>query len=274
MTLDEKVNKMTKNMKKYDKAIFLTDEHIPYEDKQMVNIAEQYLAENDVKTRIHGGDLWDNPGMSSFDPDPRHYRETQDEIDQAVQYLNKLYKASPDTNVIIIPGNHDLSRLERTKELKPYGLKYLRSLDYANLLLESSRYQDLEIGNVKFKKDYTLANQALFFHGDSRMDKRIRGGVTGPRRTAEEHPFHGDLISGHKHQIIKAASRWRDRKFYSVGAMLDIDKVNYKTAHQYENGLLVVDYNSKARPRPIMKYQNVKLQDDGTMIIDGKEYKG
>jgi hypothetical protein len=255
-------------------AVFLTDEHIPYIDKGMVKVAEQYLQETQPRYRIHGGDLFDNPGMSIFDPDPNHKRDTQDEIDETVQYLNRLHEASPKTEVIILAGNHDVARLERLKSTRGMGLKNLRNLSYQQLIKESSEYQGLPIGQVTFSDKWLLGPDMTFVHGDPRMDPKIKGGVTGARRTAEMNGYSTKhVVMGHKHKMETGASPWSGRKTHVVGAMMNLNHKNYAHYSDYENGLLVVHYNPKVRPEPTYHIQNAVKQGNGDILIDGKIYK-
>lgn len=277
-SLDQLVNneyrRMASTRKNHLTALFLTDEHIPYQSEEMVRVAEQYLKDEKPRYRIHGGDLFDNPGMSIFDPDPNHKRDTQEEIDLTVQYLNRLYKASPDTEVIILAGNHDVARLERLKSTRAFGLKNLRALGYPELIKESAAYQELDIGKTTFAYEWQLGPGVLFVHGDNRMDPRIKGGQTGPRRTAETHPFPGDIVMGHRHKSQTATGPWGNRKVYLVGAMMDTDHVTYMHHSDYENGLLVVKYNPKVRPSPTYHIQNIVAEPNGDVLIDGKIYNG
>jgi hypothetical protein len=257
----------------YDAALVTTDEHIPYMNPVMERIAIGYLERRKPEKHILLGDLFDNPGMSSFDPDPNHNRDTQTEIDWAVQYLNRLHAASPDTKRVLLFGNHDWGRLERTRSATPYGLKNLRNLELSSLIRESSQHQGLPIGDVEFLKEYILAGQVLFVHGDPRLDARIKGGVTGLRRTAEEHPWNGEIVIGHGHQAKESRSRFRNRSAYMVGAMLDPKEVHYNAHSQYENGLMVVHYKPNVRPRPEVHIANYRLSN-GKIVIDGVVFDG
>lgn len=270
MSLEGKVNTMYES---YKNVLVTTDQHIPYMHPAMERIERQYLERVNPDKHVILGDLFDNPGMSSFNPDPAENREAQVEIDWAVQYLNRLYEASPDTKRVVLFGNHDYARLERTKSVMPYAFKSLRSLELAELIRESSRHQDLPIGDVEFTKDYVLGNQVYFTHGDPRMDARIKGGVTGLRRTAEEHPWNGEIVYGHGHQVKEARSRFRNRSAYMVGAMLDPKQVHYNAYSQYENGLMVIHYKPNMRPKPEVHIQNHRMVND-KMVIDGVVYDG
>lgn len=288
MTLDElterEYTRMTDTRESYKTAIVLADEHIPFMNYDLKNAVVDVLEEEQPDYRIHLGDLIDNPAMSDFDQDPHYNRTTQDEIDEAVRYLNELYEASPDTKTVVLPGNHDVARLERVKSLSTKGLKDLRALSYQNLIKESARAQDLEIGDVEFVNERYDAHYVLggdkgiyFTHGDPRMNSNILGGKTGFRRTAESHPFPGDVVYGHQHQAKEAKNRkkfegYGDRSVYVVAAMMDTDDKHYVTNSDYENGFMFVHYNPMVRPAPAKHFQNIRLASNGSFVLNGKEY--
>lgn len=259
---------------KYETAVFLTDEHIPYVSESVVSIVEQYLKDAKPKYRVHGGDLFDNPGMSTFEKDPNHRMDSQEEIDRAVQYLNRLHVASPKTRTIILPGNHDVGRLERLKSIQGMALKNLRALDYKQLILESSKTQGLPIGEVEFKDRWTLGPGMLFVHGDPRMTPEIVSGVNGPKRTADTHPFDGHVMYGHSHQCQSVSSKWGSRRVFMVPALMDLSHKGYVHQSEYQNGFAVIHYAPQVRPRPIYHVQNVVVEANGSVIVDGKEYRG
>ncbi len=263
---------LEKLISNYDTAVFFTDEHIPYINEDMVSIVEQYLSDAKPKYRVHGGDLFDNPGMSNFDADANHKRDTQEEIDMSVKYLNQLHLASPDTKTVIIYGNHDYGRLERSKRIKAYGYQNLRTLDLEHMIRESSEHQNLEIGDVKFVKKWTLAKSVVFFHGDPNMEPQMKGGLAGPRRTAELYPGEEHLILGHKHRKYVGRDQWKDREVHHVAGMLDVKHQSYPHMAQYENGFAVIHYNSNVRPKPEVHIQNIIVRNK-TACVDGKIYK-
>lgn len=275
MALEEVIKRNMKTTRpSYQTALVVTDEHIPYVSEPVVRIAEQYLKDTKPEYRIHLGDIIDNPGMSEFDPDPNHRRDSQEEIDLAVQYLNRLHKASPQTKVVLIPGNHDVGRLERLKSTKGMGLKNLRSLDFYRLIKESSEHQGLPIGELKFVNEFELGPGMVFVHGDGRMTPQILGGINGPKRTADSSGYAGKhVVHGHAHQVRTETSKWGDRFVYQVGAAMDLSHKSYTHFSQYQNGLAVVHYNPQVRPKPLYHVQNVLIQG-GVGILDGKEYRG
>lgn len=264
----------------YETAVFLTDQHIPFQNKEVHEISLDYVRDTQPKYIIFGGDIIDNPGMSVFDPDPNYKRNTQEEIDEAVEYIQRYKDASPDSNIVILPGNHDVARLERTKSLNTLGMKSLRANNWSNLIKESANHHGYDFGDIniidkQYWAQFTLAgdNGILFCHGDPRMDSRIFGGKTGFRRTAQEHPFNGDVMYGHQHQTKMARSTHRGRSVHVVAGMLDPEKAWYNHQTKYDIGFAVIHYNPQVRPKPVVHVQNLTMAPNNTMLIDGKEYR-
>lgn len=255
-------------VEQYETALVLSDEHQLYINEKMVKIAEKYLKVKKPKYRVHLGDLFDNPAMSVFDPDPGYHRDTQEEIDAVVEYLHKLHLASPETKTIIIFGNHDYGRLERQRRMNAYGIGSLRALELPKLIKESSIEQEMPIGEVEYHKEWRLANAITFVHGDPRIDPRIKGGMTGARRTAELFPNDDYIIMGHRHRKFVGRDMWKDREVHHIAAMLDPTLAKYAHHSKYENGFCVIHYNPQVRPKPWVHIQNETLQN-GRMFIDG-----
>jgi metallophosphoesterase superfamily enzyme len=274
MGLEDKLTgtDMTKN-RNYKTAVVLADEHIPFMKQEMMNIARAYVADKKPEYRIHLGDIFDNPGCSDFDKDPKYKRDTQEEIDLAVQYLAEMHKASPKTKTILIAGNHDQGRISRAKGTYAFGLGSLRSLDMNQLILESAEQQGLEIGSIQFVRDFVLGPKSggvYFTHGDPRMNKGIQGSA---QLTATRHPHEGHIVIGHKHRAEEARDKFRARSCYVVAALLDPDHVQYVPNTQYENGMMVVHYNLNEK-KPVFHINNHVMQPNNSILIDGKIYKG
>lgn len=257
----------------YETAVVLADEHIPFMKQEVANIAKKYIADTQPEYRIHLGDLFDNPGCSDFDKDPHYKRDTQEEIDEVVQYLSDLHKLSPKTKTIILAGNHDQGRINRAKSANALGLGSLRSLDMHKLIKESAAEQGLEIGKVEFRNDYILGPKRggmYFTHGDPRMNKGVQSSA---QLTATRHPHEGHIVIGHKHRAEEARDKFRARSCYVVAALLDPEKVQYVPHTQYENGMMVIHFDDSPKD-PVFHVNNLVLQPDNTMVIDGKLYQG
>lgn len=279
MTLDRLVQQEIKKVtttrpSKYVEALYTTDHHYPFESPEMRRVELAILSEEKPKYHVLGGDWIDASGLSSFQPKADYIRKTQDEIDGFTQRLAEMHAVSPNTKRILIYGNHDLARLERAKEETPFGLAGVRALTFPALFKESAEHQGLELGDVEFHKEWYLGPGLKFVHGDSRMDPRLKGGVTGIRRTVSEYPGDYHLIIGHGHRKQLGRHPWMDREVHMVGAMMDVDQVCYTTHSQYENGLAWIKYSPNSRPNPVYIIENKKLADNGDVVINGAVYNG
>jgi len=201
--------------------------------------------------------------------------DTREEIDYAVEWLAKVVKNSPKTELVFQPGNHDEVRMERLKSENSGALKNLRGMDFYSQLRMSVE----EHGGIPNKltyggKVYELGPGMVFVHGDPRMTPEILGGVNGAKRTADSSAFPGkDIVYGHEHTPGMASSKWGDRMVYKVGCMMDLSVKHYTQFNQYKNGFLVVKYNPNVRPKPTYHVQNVVIHGN-TAIIDGQEFSG
>jgi hypothetical protein len=275
MGLEDKLTgtRMTKQTRpSYETTVALYDQHIPYVSETATKIATQYISDVKPRRLVLGGDLIDNPGMSMFPQNADHKMDTREEIDYAVQWLKGLLAKSPNTEVVVLAGNHDVARFERLKSDESRALKNLRGMDFMSQLKASMIEQEFPNKVVYAGNKYELGPGMMFVHGDGRMTPEILGGVNGAKRTADSSAFPGQhIVYGHEHTIGQASSKWGDRSVYKVGAMMDLDVKLYTHFSQYQNGFLVVHYAPQVRPNPVYHVQNVHIQA-GSAIIDGSEY--
>lgn len=256
----------------YETTVALYDPHAPYTSDAATAIATAYISKTKPRRVIIGGDLIDNPAMGLFPQDADHKMDTREEIDYAVDWLSKVMRKSPDTEIVFIDGNHDVARFERLKSEESKALKNLRGMDFFSQLKAS--YLEAGIPNpIKYAgKKYELGPGMVFVHGDPRMTPEILGGVNGAKRTADSSAYPGKhIVYGHEHTAGQASSKWGDRVVYKVPAMMDLSIKNYTHFSQYQNGFLVVHYCPNVRPKPSYHVQNV-LITNGTAIVDGTEY--
>jgi len=267
-------NRIMAKESKYDKVLYTTDHHYPYHSEEMKKVELDILREEKPKYHILGGDWIDASGLSSFLPKAGYIDETQNEVDGFVQYLSEMHVASPDTKRIMIYGNHDWARLQRAKAESPFGLAGLRVLNFETLFKEAATFYNVEIGDLDFTKEWFLGKGMKFIHGDNRMDPMIKGGVTGMRRTVSEYPGDYHIMMGHGHRKQVGVHAFRKRQVHMFGAMMDVNKVGYTTHSQYENGLGLVHYSPNSRPNPIYHIENMKKEENGDVLLNGKLYNG
>lgn len=274
LVTQQEIERMAATKQKYETVLFTTDHHYPYMDKEMRKVELQILSERKPKYHVLGGDWIDASGMSTFLPKAGYIDETQNEIDGFVLYLSEMYKASPKTKRVMIYGNHDQARLDRAKAETPFGLAGLRVLSYEKLFKEAAQYHGVEIGDITFTKEWFLGPGMKFIHGDGRMDKRLKGGVTGVRRTVSEYPGDYHIIMGHGHRMQVGRHPWMDRQVHMVGAMMDVNQVGYEPHSQYENGMALIQYSPNSRPNPVYHIQNSVKAPNGDVVFGDAVYNG
>lgn len=253
--------------KKLEQIVVMADQHIPFLSKRMERITLDYTKDNslDIGKFVFLGDGCDNPGMSKFPQRAEDNQTLQEEIDAYITHINKYVEIVPDAEVVLIAGNHDKGRYDMVRSLNK-NMASLRATEFENLLKES-------ILNAGYHWDFSLHDvytfeDVTFTHGDPRIDPYIKGGATGARRTAEMYPELGDIVMGHKHQVITYPRTKGDHSLYVVGAMFDIDEVaeQYKSYHGYQNGFLVITDEGKVK-----QFDNIEVKEK-PLLIDGVEY--
>jgi predicted phosphodiesterase len=257
MGLEEMVKRFKNRM-----IVGMSDQHFPYIDEKMERITLKYFRKNKDKITdvVFMGDGVDNPAMSKYPQRPEDDTLLQEELDLYTEHIAKYAAIVPGANVYILAGNHDLGRFDMVKKMNR-SLASLRALDFKKLLKESFQ-------NHGRKVEFTF--------GDPRIDTRLKGGVTGPRRNAESYPdFDCDIFYGHQHQAMKVPrpkSHFAPeiKSVYVVPAMGNIGKMEeqYKSYNSYQNGSVSIRYDDSGSKQ--VDLVEVKA---GPLYLDGKKYE-
>jgi len=250
-------------------AIFMADQHFPYINERMERITLDYVNNNseDIAEIIFGGDSVDNPAMSSFPQRAEDDTLLQEEVDTFIAHVNKYHLLVPKAKIRVIYGNHDNTRLNRTKSFNR-SLSGLRNIKFDRILRESIREQGFNFRITTGEKFRVFGT--YFVHGDPRIDPYIKGGITGARRTAEMHPEQGNMVMGHTHKVSTIPRLKGDTSLYVVGMMADIDSLSeqYKAYHGYQNGFLVATELSRGK----VQFDNIEVKRDQPLYMDGTVY--
>jgi UDP-2,3-diacylglucosamine pyrophosphatase LpxH len=154
-------------------AACIGDLHIPYEDKEAVELAFLWLKENQPDRIFLMGDIVDFYSLSRFDKDPQNRQgHIVNEIERAKQFLGKVRESCPKAKIHYICGNHegrlrkylmknapaiyDLVKLDEILELKDLDIEWIPGKKEASL-----QYGDTLIGHfdrVNKNSGYTVMN--------------------------------------------------------------------------------------------------------------------
>ena len=119
--------------KKYEKVLFVSDIHAPYQDNSAIRAMIAFGKEFKPNRIIFMGDVVDFYAISSFSKDPFRALGLQKELDEAVAILKIMRKEFPKAKMDFIRGNHE-ARLQRYLWNKASELSGLRNLTVPNLL--------------------------------------------------------------------------------------------------------------------------------------------
>lgn len=91
--------------------LLMSDIHIPFHDKQALEITLDYAKKNKVDTILLNGDIVDCYAISKFITDPRK-RHLKEEVKMWRMFIESLISVLPNTKIYFKEGNHE-ERLEK-----------------------------------------------------------------------------------------------------------------------------------------------------------------
>jgi len=228
------------------KILNMADIHIPYHDRDAIDIAIQYGIDAKCDTVILGGDIMDCYKVSNFGKDPR-CRSLSSEIEATRHFLMALRQnAFPDAKIIYKEGNHE-ERIPR------YGTQLAPELFEADMIKSLDEILELDRIGIKWLpgKRPMYLNQLNIMHGHEYGGRS--GGVNPSRnmylKTKE------CCICAHWHRTSQYNGKTiRDRVIgsWTVGCLCD----------QHPEYMPVNDWN--------LGFAVIERDDDDWFIIDNK----
>lgn len=134
----------------------LNDWHIPYHDKRALAVAFNFVEETEPDTIVID-EVVDFYALSKFSKDPKRRLMLQNELDTAQEWLWRLRKRFPNSEIIMLESNHD-RRLVKYLSSQAQELAYLRCLNFSHLL-------GLDGMRVRYENNF-IYKKVLFKHGD------------------------------------------------------------------------------------------------------------
>jgi len=167
----------------YEKSVFLSDMHVPFQDKEAITTAYNFIKWFQPDRVWLLGDIIDFQQISRFDTDPSRLLTIQEDLDDTKDILAELRKVSPNSIITYLEGNHE-ERLVRYCWTHP-AIANLKALTLPTLL-------DLDKLNITYNGhlDQIVYNDFAIEHGDiirqesaytakAQMDRRGISGITG-----------------------------------------------------------------------------------------------
>lgn len=201
------------------RIVFFPDQHAPYQDEGLHNLAMCHLVDWQPHRIVNLGDICDFATISRHRDNPAYFASATASVDGAMGIINDQRTAAPNALIDLIEGNHDarprtelLSRAERMYDLRPgmlpgddvpahpWSLQHLLSLDRFHVNFVGP---ELEGDN--------------YFHGLLEVTPdiaAIHGFLTGAgseKATAERLGM--SVVFGHIHsQVVRHVTKYKGRE--------------------------------------------------------------
>ena len=234
-----------------DKALIISDLHIPYVDIETLDMALEYGYNNGVECVIVNGDLLDFGTISRFLSKPNEMRVIE-QTHEAINILNYIQKAL-DCKVVFHAGNHDIriehylmrqapefwgvdgNRLHEILKLKQLNIDYVQE------------YRYMQFGNLNIAHGHHIV-KGIF-------------APVNPARGAFTKTNTSTLIS-HVHRTSEHIESDMNGKIigcYSIGCITDIKPDYNPQVSKHNKGFAVVEKDSSGN-----------FEVDNKKIIDNK----
>lgn len=221
---------------------FLPDLHCPYDDRQAVDIAVDYIHKHHAPTDlILGGDFADLFEMSKFPSTPR--MQPDEEVAAVVRRLEDMHAAFPGCRKVYLMGNHERRMIRYIQTEAPKMARILGPTIPAVFQLERLGYEFHDNRETwESRGEFLKIGKLSYLHGDEI-------GGCGFKYTAQRmaENYRANIIYGHLH-VTDASKPMRDLeghviRTWQVGC-LHTRTPHYKPGASHNLGFAVVEYEN------------------------------
>ena len=219
------------------KILWVSDLHIPYENKKAVKSLFKDLKENTYETIVLGGDIVDMISPSQFKKHPYEEGTLQNELNQYYKFMDTLRRLHKGKLIYLI-GNHETrvqKYLKRNHEL--YGLEVL---NLRNLLMIKEYDMKLSYDWIYKGTLFTHGRYAQKYSANKEMDINGMSGISG---------------HVHRHQVQCKTDRSGMKIWISTPCMQDFNKQEFAPNPNWQTGYVKLEFNSKE----LIKYEVIFL---------------
>lgn len=219
---------------KCTKALLLSDVHIPYHNKEALEVALEHGQNEGIDCIIFMGDFCDHYSLSRWQNDPRR-RKFKDEIQATIDILKTIRAALPNIDIIWQYGNHE---------------------ERYDIFMEVKAPELLDIPEFNFSHIYHLNEYKINVVSDKRIIKIgslnvIHGHEFGRSMTNPVNPARGlflrgkeNAVCGHYHQSSNHSENTMNDNFigcWSLGCLCDMHP-KYLPLNKWNLGFGMVEY--------------------------------
>ena len=167
----------------FEKSIFLSDMHVPFEHKKSLKVVNAFMEWFKPNKIYLIGDIIDFYAVSSFDKDPERITSLQDDINKTRNILKDIRACNPKADILYIEGNHE-HRLQKYMWKHP-EISSLDALSVTNLLMLTElriAYVN-QFESVKYHKFLvehgSVVRQQSAYTARAMLEKRGMSGISG-----------------------------------------------------------------------------------------------
>jgi predicted phosphodiesterase len=223
----------------HTRTVFISDIHIPYEDKKALEMAMEIIKDlklTDKDNIIIGGDLLDYYPISSFSPDLTS-SNIEIEIFEGVEFLNDLRKIAKKTNIYFFEGNHEQRMQKKILSACSALAPFLANRLHIHEILEFKKFK---VRNVS--TPFSLNKKLFYMHGH---EKR---GFASPIHIANVNLkyYNRSIVFGHHHRFDMTVATQLDGSLlggFANGCLADLSRMPgglYSPFDNTQRGISVV----------------------------------
>jgi len=223
-----------------ERTLVLGDTHFPFQDDTAISAAIDYLKYIKPERVILNGDLNDFYALSKFSKDPERSLRLQEEIDVTVEFLQRVRKAAPQSDIVWNEGNHEV-RMRHFLSDKAPQLAYLRSLQMESLM-------EVERFGIRYNRANArgaVVDVGLVSVGHFDICRKHSADTAQALVNAR----FGTVVTGHVHRLGAYYKRAGGKLFagFEGGCLCDLEP-EYLDDCDWHHGMVLIE-KTKDKPR-------------------------
>lgn len=254
-SLDPIIPNLVNDTNKYRKVLFISDIHMPFEDKKAVNTVFNIADDWKPDLIFVGGDAIDCYQISDHEKDLDRRVTLEDEFQALGNFANTLSELSPKVTYLL--ANHE-ARIYKMIRQNP-ALNKLSGLSMRKAANLPSHW------NILQDQTHVRIGKLLYLHGNLAM----RAGNGSP--SAMLNKLRTSCIYGHWHVMGKAFSTDYEGKItagFANGHLASVEQARYIASPNWQSGVTAIEYSWN------MEYYQVYqiLINDGNAVFNNHDY--
>lgn len=242
-----------------DKALFVSDIHIPKHDKRMLSMFMQVVKKWKPDSIDLLGDIDDAEETSRWVSDTVDEKPMKESLKAVNEFLADLRKYAPNAEIHLHDGNHGFTRHAS------YIDKNAKAL--SGFITPDSLYDLKNLGIIwhSYQEPPVKRFGDLYAHHGIAISKNAGESV---RKDMDDMDV--SIIRGHSHRqgVYKKTTMRSDLHGYEIGHLCDVPSMTYSQFHNWQAGFAIAHVENDT---PFVQLVSIK---DYKCVVDGKLIQG